>query len=325
MSHPLEHIKEPIKKEMEEFQPFFKSSMKTSIPLLNIIVQYILKKKGKQIRPILVFLTTRLFGEAKKSAYTAAALIELLHTATLVHDDVVDDSMERRGFFSINALWKSKIAVLFGDFLLSKGLLLAIENNEYELLKIVSEAVKEMSEGELLQIQKSRKLNITEEEYFNIIRKKTATLIASCAACGAKSAGMDDETVEKMRLFGEKIGIAFQIKDDLFDYDTNGNTGKPAGNDVKEKKLTLPLIHSLEKAGKSEAKKLRTAIKNHNNKKKTHQYVIDFVNSKGGINYAKQKMEEYKNNALNILNEFPDNEAKSSLKDLVEYTVARKK
>src|SRR3972149_738278 len=325
MSITLDNIKTPVKEEMEKFQPFFKASMKTDVPLLNIVIQYLLKRKGKQMRPLLVFLSAKLFGNTNHSTYIAASLIELLHTATLVHDDVVDDSMERRGFFSINALWKSKIAVLLGDFLLSKGMLLAITHKEYELLNIVSDAVKEMIEGELYQIQKVRKLNITEEEYFNIIRKKTATLIASCAACGAKSAGMDDLIVQKMKNFGENTGIAFQIKDDLFDYEGSNSTGKPGGDDLKEKKLTLPLLYSLSQVGKPEARKIRTTIKNKNHKKKTHQYIIDFVSSNGGLDYARQKMNEYKSNALHILNEFPDNESRNSLIELVEYTTIRKK
>lgn len=325
MNISLENIKKPVVEEMERFQPFFKSSMKTKIPLLNIIIQYLLKRKGKQMRPLFVFLSAKLFGEINHSTFIAASLIELLHTATLIHDDVVDDSMQRRGFFSINALWKSKVAVLLGDFLLAKGLLLAIDNKEYELLNIVSEAVKEMSEGELLQIQKSRKLNITEEEYFEIIKKKTAKLIGSCTACGARSAGVNGELIEKMKLFGENAGIAFQIKDDLFDYEKSGITGKPAGNDLKEKKLTLPLIYSLENAKKTEAKRIRLAIKNHNHKKKTHQYIIDFVKSNGGIDYATSKMNEYKTNALNIINEFPDNEPKKAIENLVIYTTIRKK
>jgi octaprenyl-diphosphate synthase len=244
----IDKIQNSIKEEMERFEPFFRSSMQTKVPLLNIIMNYILRRKGKQMRPMFVFLSAKMIKESVgDSTYTAASLIELLHTATLIHDDVVDEAYERRGFFSINALWKSKISVLVGDYLLSKGLLLAVEKNEYELLKIVSVAVREMSEGELLQIQKSRKLNITEDIYFEIIRKKTAALIAACAACGAKSSGADDETVEKMRLFGEYVGIAFQIKDDLLDYQNNGLIGKPSGNDLKEKKLTLPIIYALEK------------------------------------------------------------------------------
>jgi len=321
----LDQIRKPITQELTQFDTFFRDLMKTEVPLLNFVMRYLLRRKGKQMRPILVFLSAKMLGKPSESTFTAAALIEIMHTATLIHDDVVDDSFERRGFFSINALWKSKVSVLVGDYLLAKGLLLTVNKREYELLNIVSDAVKEMIEGELYQIQKVRKLNITEEEYFNIIRKKTATLIASCAACGAKSAGMDDLIVQKMKNFGENTGIAFQIKDDLFDYEDSNSTGKPSGNDLKEKKLTLPLIYSLNQVGKFEARNIRNTIKNKNHKKKTHQYIIDFVSSNGGLDYARQKMNEYKSNALHILNEFPDNESRNSLIELVEYTTIRKK
>ena len=242
----LEEIKKPIEKEIQEFEPRFRASMKSRVSLLDKIMHYIIKRKGKQMRPMFVFLSAKVFGQTTDSTYRAAAMIELLHTATLVHDDVVDDANMRRGFFSINALWKNKIAVLVGDYLLSKGLLLAVENEEFDLLKIMSNSVKEMSEGELLQIEKARKLDITEAVYYDIIRQKTATLIASCCASGANSVGVSSETVEKMRLFGEYVGIAFQIKDDLFDYGSDGKTiGKPTGIDIKEKKMTLPLIYTL--------------------------------------------------------------------------------
>ncbi len=322
----VDKIKAPIKAEMEKFEPFFRSSMQTKVPLLNVIMNYILRNKGKQMRPMFVFLTSKMLkNEIDKSTYVAASLIELLHTATLIHDDVVDEAYERRGFFSINALWKSKISVLVGDYLLSKGLLLAVDNNEFELLRIVSVAVKEMSEGELLQIQQSRKLKITKDIYYDIIRKKTAALIAACTACGAKSTGADDEMVEKMRLFGEYVGMAFQIKDDLLDYQNNGSIGKPSGNDIKEKKLTLPIIHVLKNASASDQKRILGIVKRHNKSKKKVQEVIDFVINNGGIEYSENKMHEYKSMALDILAEIPENESKKSLEELVNYVVKRKK
>jgi len=322
----VDKIKAPIKAEMEKFEPFFRSSMQTKVPLLNVIMNYILRRKGKQMRPMFVFLTSKMLkNEVGDSTYTAAALIELLHTATLIHDDVVDEAYERRGFFSVNALWKSKISVLVGDYLLSKGLLLAVDNNEYELLKIVSVAVKEMSEGELLQIQQSRKLKITEDIYYDIIRKKTAALIAACTACGAKSSGADDEMVEKMRLFGEHVGMAFQIKDDLLDYQNNGSIGKPSGNDIKEKKLTLPIIHVLKNASATDQKRILSIVKRQNKNKKKVQEVIDFVIEKGGLDYTTKVMLDYKSKALDILSEMPEGESKSALSSLVEYVVERKK
>ena len=322
----VDKIKAPIKGEMEKFEPFFRSSMQTKVPLLNVIMNYILRQKGKQMRPMFVFLTSKMLkNEVSDSTYTAASLIELLHTATLIHDDVVDEAYERRGFFSINALWKSKISVLVGDYLLSKGLLLAVDNNEYELLKIVSVAVKEVSEGELLQIQQSRKLKITEDIYYDIIRKKTAALIAACTACGAKSIGADDEMVEKMRLFGEHVGMAFQIKDDLLDYQNNGSIGKPSGNDIKEKKLTLPIIHVLKNASSSDQKRILSIVKRHNKNKKKVQEVIDFVIENGGLDYTTQKMHEYCEKALDLLKDIPENESKESLIELVNYVVTRNK
>ncbi|UCG28894.1 MAG: polyprenyl synthetase family protein [Bacteroidales bacterium] len=308
---------------MKRFNTLFNSSLKSPVPLLNIIANYILRRKGKQMRPMFVFLTAKLHGEINDSSYTAAALIELLHTATLIHDDVVDDSYQRRGFFSINALWKSKIAVLIGDYLLAKGLLLAIEKREFELLNIVSEAVKEMSEGELMQIQKSRKLNITEKEYFEIIRKKTATLIAACSASGSQSVGADKDIVLKMKQFGENIGVAFQIKDDLFDYQKTNILGKPTGNDIKEKKLTLPLIHSLGNTHASERRRILNLIRHHNNNSTSVMEVIEFVKRNGGIEYSIAKMNEYKGNALKMLHQFPDNEARNALTDLVNFTTTR--
>lgn len=322
----VDKIKAPIKGEMEKFEPFFRSSMQTKVPLLNVIMNYILRRKGKQMRPMFVFLSSKMLNnEVKDATYTAASLIELLHTATLIHDDVVDEAYERRGFFSINALWKSKISILVGDYLLSKGLLLAVDNNEYELLKIVSVAVKEMSEGELLQIQQSRKLKITEDIYYDIIRKKTAALIAACTACGAKSIGANEETVEKMRLFGEYVGMAFQIKDDLLDYQNSGNIGKPSGNDIKEKKLTLPIIHVLKNASSSDNKHILSIVKRNNKNKKKVQEVIDFVIANGGLDYTSKKMHEYCQKALDLIKDIPDSEAKQSMVELVNYVVARKK
>lgn len=322
----VDKIKAPIKEEMEIFEPFFKKSMQTKVPLLNVIMNYILRRKGKQMRPMFVFLSSKMIkNQVEDATYTAAALIELLHTATLIHDDVVDEAYERRGFFSVNALWKSKISVLVGDYLLSKGLLLAVDNNEFELLKIVSVAVKEMSEGELLQIQQSRKLKITEDIYYDIIRKKTAALIAACTACGAKSAGADDELVEKMRMFGEHVGMAFQIKDDLLDYQNNGNIGKPSGNDIKEKKLTLPIIYVLKNASASDQKRILSIVKRHNKNKKKVQEVIDFVIDNGGLDYTTQKMHEYCESALDLLQDIPESESKEALVQLVNYVVVRKK
>ncbi|MCK4661455.1 MAG: polyprenyl synthetase family protein [Bacteroidales bacterium] len=321
----IDIIKAPVVKEVEEFEKLFGSLMKSKIPLLNIVTKYILKKKGKQLRPIVVFLSAKLLGEINQSVFHAASLIELMHTATLIHDDVVDDSFERRSFFSINALWKNKVAVLIGDFLLSRGLLLAVNNNEYDLLKIVSVAVREMSEGELLQIEKSRKLDITEEVYFKIIRKKTASLIASCSEIGAKSVGADEQTVEKMRLFGENMGIAFQIKDDLFDYQNSKFVGKPFGNDIKEKKITLPLIFALRNATSKEKQKIKRMLKKNNKRQKTIKEIVNFVIDKKGVEYAVEVMNDYKNKALEIIDTFPENEAKKSLAELVEYITKREK
>lgn len=322
----LEKVKQHIADELKFFDGFFHAEMKTQVPLLNMIMQYLLRRKGKQMRPILVFLTAKLFGKPTESTYVAAALIEILHTATLIHDDVVDESNERRGFFSINALWKSKIAVLLGDFLLAKGLLLAINKKEYEVLDLVSNAVKEMSEGELMQIQKSRKLNISESEYFEIIRKKTATLIASCSACGAKSMKMPHETVLKMRNFGELLGIAFQIKDDLLDYQINSLTGKPVGNDIQEKKLTLPLIHALEQADSSEKKRILRLMNNRTDKSSQKvRSLRHFIIGNGGISYAELKMKEYASRALEELNEFTNVEICEALTEFVNYTMERSK
>ncbi len=322
----LDQIKQPIAQEIKEFEPRFRASMKSRVSLLDKIMHYIIKRKGKQMRPMFVFLSAKVFGSTTDSTYRAAAMIELLHTATLVHDDVVDDANKRRGFFSINAIWKNKIAVLVGDYLLSKGLLLAVENEEFELLKIMSNSVKEMSEGELLQIEKARKLDITENVYYDIIRQKTATLIASCCASGANSVGVEKDIIEKMRLFGEYTGIAFQIKDDLFDYGSNGETiGKPTGIDIKEKKMTLPLIYALNNASYFEKRKIIGIVKNHNENKKKVKEVISFVIEKGGIEYAQKAMETFKEKALTILKEFEQNEANKALAELVIYTTERTK
>ncbi len=320
----VNEIKAPIAKEMEEFELKFKSSMKSSVPLLDKITHYIVKRKGKQLRPMFVFLSAKVCGEMNDSSYRAASLIELLHTATLVHDDVVDDSNERRGFFSVNALWKNKIAVLVGDFLLSRGLLLSIDNKDFHLLGLVSNAVREMSEGELLQIEKARKLDIDESVYYDIIRKKTASLIASCCACGAASVTTDENIIEKMKSFGEAVGIAFQIKDDLFDYGDGSNIGKPTGIDIKEKKMTLPLIYALNNASVADKRKIINIVKNNNNDPKKVAEVIDFVIKSGGIEYAEKEMNKYKNKALEILSAFSDSPAKNSLEGLVKYTTERK-
>jgi len=321
----LEDIRKPVRKEMEEFDRRFKSSVSSNIPLLTVVTRYVLRRKGKQMRPLFVFLTSKLTGEVSESTYTAASLIELMHTATLVHDDVVDESNERRGVFSVNAIWKAKVAVLFGDYLLARGLLLAVEKKDYDLLEIVSNASKEMSEGELLQIQKSRSLNIDTETYYEVIRKKTASLIASCTACGAKSAQADQEVVDLIYKMGIQIGMAFQIKDDLFDYQPHGLIGKPTGNDIKEKKFTLPLIHALNHAEPGIRKSMVRKIKNGKRSQRVVNEVVQFVTDKGGIEFATEKMLEYKSSAMEILHSFPESPARDSLRDLVEFTVSRNK
>ncbi len=318
-------IMSPISEEMKQFELYFRKYMKSKTPLLNVITNYIIKRKGKQMRPMFVFLTAKLNGVVNDSTYHAAAVIELLHTATLTHDDVVDEANERRGFFSINALWKNKIAVLVGDYLLSKGLLLAIENNEFNLLRIASDAVREMIEGELLQIEKARKLDINESVYFDIIRKKTAALIIACTAGGAKSVGASDDLIEKMKLFGEYIGIAFQIKDDLFDYDKNGLIGKPTGNDIREKKMTLPLIYALNNSSPTDKKRILKIISKKNKTRTQIDKVIAFAKEKKGLEYSTNKMHEYRDKALEILNTFPEGEARKSLTEIVYYTTNRKK
>ena len=320
----LKEIQAPVSEEMELFEKHFRTSMNTKVFLLDKIMNYIVKRKGKQMRPLFVFLTSHVFGNINEATYRGAALIELLHTATLVHDDVVDESMYRRGFFSVNALWKNKIAVLVGDYLLSRGLLLAIENEDFALLKIVSVAVREMSEGELLQIEKARKLDITEEVYFEIIRQKTASLIASCCAVGAASSGASPEKVELARKFGELVGLAFQIKDDLFDFGDD-EIGKPRGIDIKEKKMTLPLIYSLNNSSNSERRKIVRKIKRKSEDRKTINEVISFVKNTGGLEYAISKMNKLKNEALELLVNFEDTKYKASLVGLIEYTISRQK
>jgi len=318
----LNQIKLPIQQELNLFETKFRASMKSSVPLLDTIMNYIIKRKGKQIRPIFVFFSAKLFNGITDATYRAASLVELLHTATLVHDDVVDDSDERRGFFSINALWKNKIAVLVGDYLLSRGLLLSVQNKDFQLLEIVSFAVKEMSEGELLQIEKTRNLNLSEAVYYDIIRKKTASLIASCCAIGAASAGANTEQIEQMRLFGEKIGIAFQMKDDLLDYGDE-DIGKPRGIDLKEKKLTLPIIYTLNQAEPKVKSRIINTIKNHHNDKKKVAEVIDYVNAHQGISYTKTAMKKYVSEAIEIIDKLPDNPYKENVKELVNFIIDR--
>jgi octaprenyl-diphosphate synthase len=321
----VSQIKLPIEYEMELFEKKFQLSMSSKVSLLNRITHYVVNRKGKQMRPMFVFLIAKMSnnGEVNDRTYRGAAVIELIHTATLVHDDVVDDSNRRRGFFSVNALWKNKIAVLVGDFLLSKGLLLSIDNDDFDLLKIISVAVREMSEGELLQIEKARNLDITETIYFEIIRQKTATLIAACCAMGAKSVNADSEKVENMRKFGELIGIAFQIKDDLFDYGDE-QIGKPTGIDIKERKMTLPLIYALNNASKKDRKWLINSVKNHNKDTKRVKAVISFVKENGGLQYATEAMKDYQQRALVLLQNYPTSPFKESLELMVNYVIDRK-
>jgi octaprenyl-diphosphate synthase len=320
-------IKQPIMQEMELFEKKFHSSMSSKVALLNRITYYIVNRKGKQMRPMFVFLTAKMIsgGEVLERTYRGALVIELIHTATLVHDDVVDDSNRRRGFFSINALWKNKIAVLVGDYLLSKGLLLSIDNGDFDLLRIISVAVREMSEGELLQIEKARRLDITEDVYYEIIRQKTATLIAACCSLAACSVKPDDtELIERMRKFGELIGMAFQIKDDLFDYSDEA-IGKPTGIDIKEQKMTLPLIHVLNNCTPKEKNWLINSIKNHNKDKKRVKEVIAFVKQNNGLKYAEQKMIQFQQEALQLIENFPDSSYKNALVLMVNYVIERKK
>ncbi len=318
----MELAKKIIGAELDLFEKHFKEAVKSRVSLLDRIMQYIVKRKGKQMRPMFVLLSAKLHGEINDSSYRAASLVELLHTATLVHDDVVDDAMERRGFFSINALWKNKIAVLVGDYLLSKGLLLSLENKDFAILTILSNAVKNMSEGELLQMEKTRNLNFDESIYYEIINGKTASLLASSCAAGASSVTNDEFIIEQMRAFGDNVGMAFQIKDDLFDYG-EAKVGKPTGNDIKEKKLTLPLIHILQKVSPSLRKQIINIVKNNNNDKEKVKFVIDHVQSYGGIEYATQKMIEYRDKAITILHSFPNSPTRDALEELVRYTTDR--
>lgn len=325
MTSPLKEIQAPIALEMQDFEKKFRASMRTKVLLLDKIMSYIVKRKGKQMRPMFVFLSAgTTSGRIGEATFRGAALIELLHTATLVHDDVVDDANYRRGFFSVNALWKNKIAVLVGDYLLSRGLLLSVDHGDFDLLRIISQAMREMSEGELLQIEKARNLDITEEVYYDVIRKKTASLIASCCAVGAASAGAAEETIEKMRLFGEKVGMAFQIKDDLFDYGTD-EIGKPLGIDIKERKMTLPLIYALNNASWFDKRRITFIVRNLSHKSKKVQEVIDFVKASGGLDYATRVMEKYYQQAMDLLHSFPDSAYKNSLQQLVQYTIERSK
>jgi octaprenyl-diphosphate synthase len=321
----VEQIKLPIQQEMELFEIKFKESMSSNVPLINRITHFIVQRKGKQMRPMFVFLVAKMVsgGQFSERTYRGASLIELIHTGSLVHDDVVDDSNRRRGFFSINALWKNKIAVLVGDFLFSKSLLLSVDHDDFDLLKLISIALKEMSEGELLQIEKARKLDITEAIYFEIIRQKTATLIAACCSIGAASVGAKDEEIQKMRKFGEIIGSAFQMKDDLFDY-TEAKIGKPTGIDIKEQKMTLPLIHTLNTCSLKDKKWLINSVKNHNKDKKRVKEVIAFVKENGGIEYTISKMKAYQKDAMQLLENYPDSEYKKSLISMVNYVIERK-
>jgi octaprenyl-diphosphate synthase len=312
-----------IENELRIFETDFKEAVRSQTPLLDRIMRYIVKRKGKQLRPMFVLLSAKLCGDVNKSTYRAASLVELLHTATLVHDDVVDDSMERRGFFSTYALWKNKASVLIGDYLLAKGLLLSLDNNDHRVLHILSDAVRKMSEGELLQIEKARSLNLKEEIYFEIIRNKTASLLASACSAGAWSTSKDDVIAEKMRLFGEKTGMAFQIKDDLFDY-ASENVGKPTGNDIKEKKITLPLIYTLNNIDKESRRKIIYIVKNKNQDKEKVKWVINKVLETGGIAYAAEKMNDYKKEAINLLHEFPETPIRKGLEGLVLYVTDRK-
>ena len=323
MGNILEEIKNPIKQEMKLFEKKFQESMRSEVFLLDKITQFILKTKGKQIRPMFVFLCAKLVGEITEKTYRGASMIELIHTATLVHDDVVDESFKRRGFFSINALWKNKIAVLVGDYLLSKSVIISTENQDFDILAVISKTIREMSEGELLQLEKSRKLDITEDVYYEIIRKKTATLIAACCEVGAISNNVNVELAQKMRDFGTYTGIAFQIKDDLFDYLKKNATGKPLGIDIKEKKLTLPLIYAMNSVKKDERKYYFNIVKNYSHETDKVNELMEFVKKSGGISYAEKVMLNYQKKALEILDDFPDNEAKKSLQLMLNYIIKR--
>lgn len=324
MGNSLQSIQEPIAKELQAFEEHFREAMRSPVPLLDRITYYIVRRKGKQVRPMFVFLSASLCGDVGEATYTAASLVELLHTASLVHDDVVDDSFERRGFFSINALWKNKIAVLVGDYLLSQGLLVSLKNKQFHLLEILTEAVKAMIEGELLQLEKARRLDIDEAVYYEIIRQKTASLISSACAAGAASTTNEEVLIKRMRLFGEKIGIAFQIRDDLFDFGTD-DVGKPLGIDIKEKKMTLPLIYALNQADKKQRRRIINLVRRHNEDQEKVREVIDFVRASGGLEYAKQAMFRFRAEAFELLHEFPDSKVRQSLEDLVIFVTDREK
>lgn len=324
MKSSIKSIKQPIENELNQFEKHFRDSMRTHVPLLDRIMYYIVRRKGKQVRPMFVFLCAKLCGTINESSYVAASLVELLHTATLVHDDVVDDAYERRGFFSINALWKNKVAVLVGDYLFAQGMLLALRNKEFRMLEILSEAVKALPEGELLQLEKARRLDIKEDIYYEVIRQKTASLIAAACSAGAASTTKDEDAIERMRSFGEDIGIAFQIKDDLFDFGTD-DVGKPLGIDIQEKKLTLPLIHALDQASKKEKNHIIRIIKKYSNRPEKVKEVIEFVQQSGGLEYAKQAMQRYSEKAFETLYTFPESEARQSLEELVIFVTQRKK
>lgn len=324
MVKSLRSIKAPIAQELKAFEQHFRDSMRSPVPLLDRITYYIVRRKGKQVRPMFVFLSAAICGQISESTHNAAALVELLHTATLVHDDVVDDSFERRGFFSVNALWKNKIAVLVGDYMLSRGLSLALKAKQYRTLEIVSGAVEAMSEGELLQIEKARRLDIDESIYFDVIRQKTASLIAAACAAGAASTTQDEAIIQRMHNFGEKIGIAFQIRDDLFDFGTN-DVGKPLGIDIKEKKMTLPLIYALQQCEARQRKRIIRLIKRNNEDPEAVREVIDFVRQSGGLDYARQVMFQYRDEAFTLLSHFPTTEARQALEDLVNFVVEREK
>ncbi|MEL7123445.1 MAG: polyprenyl synthetase family protein [Bacteroidota bacterium] len=324
MTKSLKTIKEPIEKELKGFEAHFRQAMASPVPLLDRITYYIVRRKGKQVRPMFIFLAAKVCGEINESTYTAASMVELLHTASLVHDDVVDDSNLRRGFFSINALWKNKIAVLVGDFLLSKGMLLALRTKQYSMLEIMSDAVQAMIEGELQQAERARRLDIKEEIYYEIIRQKTASLIASACKLGAVSSNKDPEVAQKMHEFGEKIGLAFQIRDDLFDFGTD-DVGKPLGIDIKEKKLTLPLIYALERTDRKTKRTIINNIKRHSEEPDKVKEVIEFVRASGGLEYTKEIMYKFRSEAFEILHTFPESQARQSLEDLVIYVTDRKK
>ena len=324
MANTVEEIKRPINEEMKLFEQKFYESMQSKVPLLDKVTRFIVTTKGKQMRPMFVFLCAKLIGDVNEKTYRGASMIELIHTATLVHDDVVDESFKRRNFFSINALWKNKIAVLVGDFLLSKAVLLSTDHKDYDLLAVISRTIREMSEGELLQLEKARKLDITEDVYYEIIRQKTATLIAACCEIGALSNDADEDLAKKMMQFGTYTGMAFQIKDDLFDYLSSNVIGKPVGIDIKEQKMTLPLIHTLEIANEKDKKYYFNTIKRYNNDQKRVKELINFVKTSGGLEYAIRIMKDFQQKAKDILNEFPDSEAKKSLLIMLDYVIERK-